>query len=217
MARCVTSKATPLAIRLQLPGSLTGSLANAARGVHPLDGLVEHHLDGCMVQLQGCTLWTLIECCTLAHLSSCDYFTTCNAHGLSPTKAGAACHSAVTCELHDASSAFRDELVLDRARQHRRSGMQESGVELSVTDVSVNRRLSFLDYMAGGCEIQCMLAVDFSSNNAPIDNPASFHYAGEQPLSKRKARHGTDWTHSSSRCGTHSRRCTWHTRTLCTA
>ena len=58
--------------------------------------------------------------------------------------------------------------------------MQESGVELSVTDVSVRRRLSFLDYMAGGCEIQCMLAVDFSSNNAPIDNPSSFHYAGEQ-------------------------------------
>ena len=70
--------------------------------------------------------------------------------------------------------------------------MQESGVELSVTDVSVRRRLSFLDYMAGGCEIQCMLAVDFSSNNAPIDNPTSFHYAGEQPLSKPQARHSTD-------------------------
>ena len=64
--------------------------------------------------------------------------------------------------------------------------MQESGVELSVADVSVRRRLSFLDYMAGGCEIQCMLAVDFSSNNAPIDNPSSFHYAGEQSCSKRK-------------------------------
>ncbi|CAL5224069.1 g6694 [Coccomyxa viridis] len=58
------------------------------------------------------------------------------------------------------------------------SGGKESGVELSVTDVSVRRRLSFLDYMAGGCEIQCMLAVDFSSNNAPIDDPSSFHYAG---------------------------------------
>ena len=67
--------------------------------------------------------------------------------------------------------------------------MQESGVELSVTDVSVRRRLSFLDYMAGGCEIQCMLAVDFSSNNAPIDNPSSFHYAGEQSCSKRKVKH----------------------------
>ena len=48
-----------------------------------------------------------------------------------------------------------------------------------MAEVSVRRRLSFLDYMAGGCEIQCMLAVDFSANNAPIDDPSSFHYAGE--------------------------------------
>ena len=61
-------------------------------------------------------------------------------------------------------------------------GMQEGGAELSVADVSVRRRLSFLDYMAGGCEIQCMLAVDFSAENAPIDDPNSFHYAGELPV-----------------------------------
>ena len=48
-----------------------------------------------------------------------------------------------------------------------------------MAEVSVRRRLSFLDYMAGGCEIQCMLAADFSTNNAPIDDPSSFHYAGE--------------------------------------
>ena len=70
--------------------------------------------------------------------------------------------------------------------------MQESGVELSLTDVSVRRRLSFLDYMAGGCEIQCMLAVDFSCNNAPIDDPSSFHYAGEQSHWKRLLKHSTD-------------------------
>ena len=56
--------------------------------------------------------------------------------------------------------------------------MQETGVELTVIELSVRRRLSFLDYMAGGCEIQCMLAVDFSSSNAPIDDPSSFHFAG---------------------------------------
>ena len=47
-------------------------------------------------------------------------------------------------------------------------------------ELSVRRRLSFLDYMAGGCEIQCMLAVDFSSSNAPIDDPSSFHFAGTE-------------------------------------
>ena len=65
--------------------------------------------------------------------------------------------------------------------------MQESGAELSMTEVSVRRRLSFLDYMAGGCEIQCMLAVDFSSANAPIDDPASLHFAGKQLSHSDKA------------------------------
>lgn len=86
--------------------------------------------------------------------------------------------------------------------------MQESGVEMSVTDVSVRRRLSFLDYMAGGCEIQCMLAVDFSSNNAPIDNPASFHYAGEQPSNERNIQ--LCCLHSRSSRGTQLLSCTQH-------
>ena len=54
---------------------------------------------------------------------------------------------------------------------------QEAGA-LSVGGVSVQRRLSFLDYMAGGCEIQCMIAIDFSGSNAPTTDPASCHYAG---------------------------------------
>ena len=54
------------------------------------------------------------------------------------------------------------------------TAVQETGAELTVVELSVRRRLSFLDYMAGGCEIQCMLAVDFSSSNAPIDDPSSF-------------------------------------------
>ena len=58
------------------------------------------------------------------------------------------------------------------------TAVQETGAELTVVELSVRRRLSFLDYMAGGCEIQCMLAVDFSSSNAPIDDPSSFHFAG---------------------------------------
>ena len=60
--------------------------------------------------------------------------------------------------------------------------VQETGTELTVMDLSVRRRLSFLDYMAGGCEIQCMLAVDFSSSNAPLDDPSSFHFAGIKPF-----------------------------------
>ena len=80
-----------------------------------------------------------------------------------------------------------------------------------MTYVSVRRRLSFLDYMAGGCEIQCMLAVDFSSNNAPIDNPSSFHYAGEQSHGKRKVKHRTDcgMLIHPGECGAHLSTCVY--------
>ena len=54
---------------------------------------------------------------------------------------------------------------------------QEAGA-VSLGGVSVRRRLSFLDYMAGGCEIQCMVAIDFSGGNSPTNDPASCHYAG---------------------------------------
>ncbi|CAL8465746.1 g5282 [Coccomyxa elongata] len=54
---------------------------------------------------------------------------------------------------------------------------KEAGA-LAVGGVSVQRRLSFLDYMAGGCEIQCMIAIDFSGSNAPTTDPTSCHYAG---------------------------------------
>ncbi|KAK9918166.1 hypothetical protein WJX75_001865 [Coccomyxa subellipsoidea] len=54
---------------------------------------------------------------------------------------------------------------------------KEAGT-LSLGGVSVRRQLSFLDYMAGGCEIQCMVAIDFSGGNSPTNDPASCHYAG---------------------------------------
>ena len=69
------------------------------------------------------------------------------------------------------------------------------GVELTVMELSVRRRLSFLDYMAGGCEIQCMLAVDFSSSNAPIDDPSSFHFAGIKAF--RMQLQTSDYPHSA--------------------
>lgn len=34
--------------------------------------------------------------------------------------------------------------------------------------------------MAGGCEIQCMVAIDFSGGNPPTNNPASCHFAGKR-------------------------------------
>lgn len=63
---------------------------------------------------------------------------------------------------------------------------QEAGT-LSLGRVSVRRQLSFLDYMAGGCEIQCMVAIDFSGGNSPTNDPASCHYAGKRPSLHRRS------------------------------
>ena len=54
---------------------------------------------------------------------------------------------------------------------------QDAGC-LALEGLAVRRRPSFLDYMAGSCEINFMCAIDFSAGNLPPGNPASGHHAG---------------------------------------
>ena len=54
---------------------------------------------------------------------------------------------------------------------------QEAGC-LCVRGATVRRTLSFLDYMAGGCEINFMCALDFSGGNALAEDTASAHHTG---------------------------------------
>ena len=37
-------------------------------------------------------------------------------------------------------------------------------------------RPSFLDYIFGGCEIQLIIAIDFTGSNGDPRNPTSHHY-----------------------------------------
>ena len=60
---------------------------------------------------------------------------------------------------------------------NRLSRAQDAGL-LVVSGATVRRTLSFLDYMAGGCEINFMCALDFSGGNAPAEDPASAHHTG---------------------------------------
>jgi len=42
-------------------------------------------------------------------------------------------------------------------------------------------KVQFLDYLASGLQISCMMAIDFTKSNGLITEPTSLHYTGEQP------------------------------------
>lgn len=48
--------------------------------------------------------------------------------------------------------------------------------KLHVVGFKVQPRVSFLDYIFGGCEIGVHVVIDFTSSNRPADDPYSLHY-----------------------------------------
>jgi copine 5/8/9 len=62
-----------------------------------------------------------------------------------------------------------------------------SGV-LHCLNCQVERVPSFLDFIRGGCEINMMVAVDFTASNGKVNNPKSLHYIkGSTPNDYEKA------------------------------
>lgn len=45
-------------------------------------------------------------------------------------------------------------------------------------NMRIEKRASFLDYVFGGCEIKCHIAIDYTLSNGPPNDPASLHYQG---------------------------------------
>ena len=39
----------------------------------------------------------------------------------------------------------------------------------------VKKKISFLDYICGGCEISFQVAIDFTASNGALMNPTSLH------------------------------------------
>jgi len=56
--------------------------------------------------------------------------------------------------------------------------LKEKSLQATISKVIVQKRISFLDYIFGGCEISLQVAVDFTASNGPITNPNSLHYMG---------------------------------------
>ena len=47
-----------------------------------------------------------------------------------------------------------------------------------MNQIKVDQRVSFLDYVFGGCEIKVNIAVDFTRSNGEVNEPNSLHFIG---------------------------------------
>jgi len=77
-------------------------------------------------------------------------------------------------ELMDAH-AGRREIAL----RHPKGKSKDVGA-LLVSSISVVKRPTFFDYLAGGCEINLSVAVDFTASNKPPMQPDSLHFMNPQ-------------------------------------
>ena len=50
------------------------------------------------------------------------------------------------------------------------------GAKLFIHGFSCEDRVSFLDYICGGCEIGVQVAIDFTLSNGAVTSPDSLHY-----------------------------------------
>lgn len=54
--------------------------------------------------------------------------------------------------------------------------LQDKGMDVSLSKVILQKRVTFLDYIFGGCEISLQVAVDFTASNGEVSNQNSLHY-----------------------------------------
>jgi len=54
--------------------------------------------------------------------------------------------------------------------------LHDKVMDVVLSHVIVQKRVSFLDYIFGGCEISLQVAIDFTASNGGIDQPGSLHF-----------------------------------------
>jgi len=78
-------------------------------------------------------------------------------------------------------------LINDQKKLKKGNKYKNSGV-LHLDGVSVNPVFSFIDYITGGCQMHCTVAVDFTASNGAPQDPRSLHYSGHgQPTQYESA------------------------------
>lgn len=54
--------------------------------------------------------------------------------------------------------------------------LKDKAMNITVGNVIVQKRVSFLDYIFGGTEISLQVAIDFTASNGPVHDPNSLHF-----------------------------------------
>eukprot|EP00741_Cyanophora_paradoxa_P016291 tig00020911_g15730.t1 len=67
--------------------------------------------------------------------------------------------------------------LVDPKKAAKKPDYRESG-RVHVNSVSVERSFTFLDFVAGGCEISLLVAIDFTGSNGDPRSPDSLHFCG---------------------------------------
>ena len=63
-----------------------------------------------------------------------------------------------------------------RSKNHTYSKLMSPTCELEVFSCDIQKTYSFLDYIKGGTELACTVAIDFTASNGDPFNPDSLHY-----------------------------------------
>ncbi|XP_050440402.1 copine-8-like [Adelges cooleyi] len=64
---------------------------------------------------------------------------------------------------------------INEKKKQKKKDYKDSG-EISVVNIKINALYSFLDYIQGGTEIFCTVAIDFTGSNGNPSDPSSLHY-----------------------------------------
>ena len=71
------------------------------------------------------------------------------------------------------------EFEIINPKKAKRKGYRNSGT-IAISSVQMFKEYTFLDYIAGGCQINLLIAVDFTSSNGIPTSPNSLHYMNPQ-------------------------------------
>lgn len=77
--------------------------------------------------------------------------------------------------LNMGRSKNKYECINEELKKKKKKSYKNSGV-IELVDCKITPVHSFLDYVKGGCEIHCHVAIDFTSSNGKPTDPSSLHY-----------------------------------------
>ena len=56
--------------------------------------------------------------------------------------------------------------------------------EISFENIWIEKKVSFLDYIFGGCEMSLHLGIDFTASNGRVNEETSLHYLSNGSLNQ---------------------------------